>query len=164
MKLPNKLPELEHYLVSGSTTVYYLQKIIKYDNGLTESSIIGVWDSPNGDIDAAAQNVIRQEKDFCEYNKFVKPHTFTIRKIKATISEEVIESQSEHYGITHKFKSLECSNCHGNINYGDSIIVKHYDTHDKYFCCSDCLAEYEEADKYLPDDNEYDNLFIDEVN
>ena len=107
MKLPNKLPELEHYLVSGSTTVHYLQKIIKYDGGLTESSIIGVWDSPNGDIDKAAQNVIRQEKEFCEYNKFVKPHTFTIRKIKTIISEEVIESQSEHYGITHKFKSLE---------------------------------------------------------
>ena len=106
MNLPNRLPELEHYLVSGGTTIYYIQKIIKYDEGHTESSIIGVWDSPNGDIDKAAQKVIRQEKEFCEYNKFVKPHTFTIRKIKTIISEEVIESQSEHYGITHKFKSL----------------------------------------------------------
>lgn len=160
MNLPNRLPELEHYTISDNKTVYYLQKIIKYDEGLTESFIIGVWDSQNGDIDKAAQNAIRQEKELCEYNKFVKPHTFTIRKIKTTISEEVIESQSEHYGVAHKFKSFECANCHGNINYGDDIIVKHYDTCDLYFCCSDCLAEYEDADKYLPDDNEYDNLFV----
>ena len=163
MKLSSKLPELEHYTISDNKTIYYLQKIIKYDEGYTESFTIGVYDSQNGDIDKAAQNVIRQEKEFCEYNKFVKPHTFTIRKIKTIISEEVIESQSEHYGITHKFKSLECANCHGNINYGDDIVVKHYDTHDKYFCCSDCLAEYEDTDKYLPDDNEYDNLFVDRV-
>lgn len=117
MNLPNRLPELEHYITSDNKTVYYLQKVIKYDEGHTESSIIGVWDSPDGDIDKDAQNVIRQEKEFCEYNKFVEPHTFTIRKVKTTISFEAVESQSEHYGITHKFKQLECTNCHGRINY-----------------------------------------------
>lgn len=160
MYIPNRLPELEPYLVSGDKTVYYLQKIIKYDEGHTESFIIGMWDSPNGDIDKAAQNVIRQEKEFCEYNKFVKPHTMTIRKVKTTISSEAVESQSEHYGITHKFKQLECTNCHGRINYGDDIVVKHYTACDRYFCCSDCLAEFEEAEKYSPEDSpQYDELF-----
>ena len=158
--IPNRLPELEPQLVSGDKTVYYLQKIIKYDEGYTESFIIGVWDSPDGDIDKAAQNVIKQEKEFCKYNKFVKPHTMTIRKVKAIISSEVVESRSEHYGVDHKFRQLECTNCHGRINYGDSIIVKEYDTCDRYFCCNDCLAEYEDAAKYSPDDNEYDKLFI----
>lgn len=160
MNLPNRLPELEHYVTSDIKTVYYLQKIIKYDEGYTESFIIGVWDSPEGDIDKAAQNVIKQEKEFCEYNKFVKPHTITMRKVKTIISSEVVESRSEHHGITHKFRQLECTNCHGRINYGDDIVVKEYDTCDRYFCCSDCLAEYENADKYSPNDNEYDKLFI----
>lgn len=160
MYVPNRLPELEQQLISGNKTVYYIQKIIKYDEGYAESFIIGVWDSPDGDIDKAAQNVIKQEKEFCEYNKFVKPHTMTIRKVKAIISSKVVESQSEHHGINHKFRQLECTNCHGRINYGDSIIVKEYDTCDRYFCCNDCLAEYEDAIKYSPDDNEYDKLFI----
>ena len=159
MKFQNKIPELESYLVSGGKTVYYLQEIVKYGEGHSESHIIGVWDSPDGDIDKAAQNVIKQNKEFCEYNKFVKPHTMTVRKVKTVISQEVTESQSAHYGIDHKFKSLNCTNCHGLINYGDDIIVKHYDTCDKYFCCSDCLAKYEDATMYLPDDNEYDKLF-----
>jgi hypothetical protein len=161
MNLPNRLPELEPQLISGGKTVYYLQKIIKYDEGHTESFIIGVWNFPDGDIDKAAQNIIKQEKEFCKYNKFVKPHTMTIRKVKTTISSEVIESKSEHLGMSVKPKTLKCSNCDGNINYGDSLIVKHYDTCDRYFCCSDCLAEYEDMTaKYSPDDNEYDKLFI----
>lgn len=160
MNLPNRLPELEPQLISGGKTVYYLQKIIKYDEGHTESFIIGVWDSPDGDIDKAAQNVIRQDKEFCEYNKFVKPHTMTIRKVKTIISSEVVESKSEHLGMSVKPKTLKCSNCDGNIHYGDSLIVKHYDTCDRYFCCTDCLAEYEEAEKYSPEDSpQYDKLF-----
>ena len=159
MHLQNKLPELEQQLVSGDKTVYYLQKIVKYDGDYAESFIIGVWDSPDGDIDNAAQNVIRQEKEFCKYN-FVKPHTMTIRKVKAIISSEVVESHSEHYGTDRKIKHLECTNCHGRINYGDDVVVKHYDVCDRYFCCSDCLAEYEDAAKYLTGDSEYDKLFI----
>lgn len=159
MYTPNRLPELEQQLISGDKIVYYLQKIIKYDEGYTESSIIGVWDSLDGDIDKAAQNAIKQEKEFCEYNKFVKPHTFTIRKVKANISSEVVESRSEHYGTDHKFKCLKCSNCGGQINYGDDIVVKHYDTCDMYFCCNDCLAEYESATMCSPDDVNYDKLF-----
>lgn len=163
MKLQNKIPELEYSIVSDGKTVYYLQEITKYDEGYSESNIIGVWDSPNGDIDKAAQNIIKQNKEFCEYNKFVKPHTMTMRKVKATISSEVIESQSEHYGIDHKLKPIECTNCHGLIKYGDEVIVKEYDTCTRYFCCNDCLADYEEAVKYLPNDNEeYDKLFIKE--
>lgn len=160
MKLPNRLPELEQYLVSDNKTLYYLQKIIKYDEGYTESFIIGVWDSPDGDIDKAAQNVLRQEKEFCEDNKFVKPHTMTIRKVKATISLEVIESRSDHYGLQIKPKTLKCSNCNSNINYGDSLVIKHYNVCDRYFCCSDCLAEFEEAEKYSPEDaSTYNKLF-----
>jgi hypothetical protein len=155
MNLPNSLPELDINLESDSKTVYYLQKIIKYDEGYTESFIIGVWDSPEGGIDKAAQNIIRQEKEFCKYNKFVKPHTMTIRKVKAIISSEVVESRSEHYGVDHKFKKLKCANCHGLINYGEDVIIK--DTN--YFCCGDCLAEYEYATKCLFGDNEYDKLF-----
>lgn len=161
MKLPNKLPELEHYITSDNKTVYYLQKIYKYDSDIIQSFIIGVWDSPDGDIDKVAQNVIKQEKEFCDYNKFIKPHTFTIKKIKATISSEVIESQSDYYGIDHKFKPIECTNCHGLIKYGDEVIVKEYDTCNRYFCCNECLADYDEVVKYSPDDNEeYDKLFI----
>lgn len=161
MKLPNRIPELEQYFVSGYKTVYYLQEITKYDEGyLVESNIIGVWDSPNGDIDKAAQNIIKQRKEFCANNKFVKPHTMTMRKVKATISSEVIESQSEHYGKDHNVKHLECANCHGKINYGDEVVVKHYDTCDRYFCCIDCLAEFEDADKYSPEDeSQYNKLF-----
>lgn len=161
MKLPNRIPELEQYFVSGGKTVYYLQEITKYDEGRSESYIIGVWDSPNGDIDKAAQNIIKQRKEFCKCNKFIKPHIMTMRKVKATISSEVVESQSEHYGNTNKYKSLECTNCHGRINYGDEVIVKECDTCNRYFCCSDCLAEYENSYKLLSDDENYDKLFID---
>ena len=159
MKIPNRIPELAQHLVSGDNTVYYLQKITNYDEGYSESCIIGVWDSPSGDIDKAAQDLIKLNKEFCEDNKFVKPHTMIIRKVKAVISLELVESQSEHYGVNHKFKQHECTNCHCIINYGDIIIVKHYDACDKYFCCNDCLAEYEDATKHTPDDNEYDKLF-----
>lgn len=158
--IPNRLPELEPQLVSCDKTVYYLQKITKYDEGYTESFIIGVYDFLNGDIDKVAQNVIRQEKEFCEYNKSVKSHTMTIRKVRATISSEVVEAQSKHYGITNKFKPLKCLNCGGNINYGDDIVVKHHTTSDRYFCCTDCLAEFENAEKYSPEDSsQYDELF-----
>jgi hypothetical protein len=162
MKLPNRIPELEQYFVSGDKTIYYLQEITKYDEGHSESNIIGVWDSLNGDIDKAAQNIIKQRKEFCTINKFVKPHTMTMRKVKATISSEVVESQSEHYGINHKFKQLECTNCHGRINYGDDVVVKEYNTCNRYFCCNDCLAEYENSYKLLSDDENYDKLFIDD--
>jgi hypothetical protein len=161
MKLSNKSPELDPYLVSGANVIYYLQTIRKYDEGYTESFIIGVWDSPDGDIDEAAQKVIRQEREFCEGNKFVKPHTMAVRKIKVSISSEVVESRSEHYGVDRKLKPIECANCHGLINYGDEVIIKSYDTCDRYFCCNECLADYEEAVKYSPNDNEeYDKLFI----
>lgn len=163
MNLPNRLPELEQNLMSDSKTVYYLQKIIKYDEGHSESYIVGVYDSPSGDIDKAAQNIIKQNKDFCKYNKFVKPNTMTMRKVKATISSEVVESQSEHYGSANKYKPLECANCHGRINYGDEVVVKEYDTYNRYFCCSDCLAEYENSCKLLSDDESYDKLFIDDA-
>ena len=160
MSLPNRIPELDQNLVSSNKTVYYLQKIFKYDEGYTDTCILGVWDSPDGDIDKIAQKFINQEKEFCEYNKFVKPHTMTMRKVKATISSEVVESQSEHYGTDHSFKRLECTNCHGRINYGDEVVIKEYDTCDKYFCCSDCLAEYENSYKLMSDDENYDKLFI----
>ena len=160
MKLPNRIPELEQCFVSSDKTIYYLQEITKYDEGYSESNIIGVWDSQNDDIDNTAQNIIKQRKEFCEYNKFIKPHTMTMRKVKATISSEVIESKSEHYGTDHKFKHLECTNCHGLINYGDDVVVKEYDACNMYFCCSDCLAEYENSYKLLPDDENYDKLFI----
>ena len=158
MTLPpsNRISELDINLESDNKTVYYLQKIIKYDDGYTESFIIGVWDSPEGNIDKFAQNIIRQEKEFCEYNKYVKPHIMTIRKVKAIISSEVIESQSDHYGIDYKLKQLECANCHGLIKYGDDVIMK--DTN--HFCCNDCLAEYEGITRYSSDDSEYDKLFI----
>lgn len=161
MKLPNRIPELEQHFISGSKTVYYLQEITKYDEGHSESYIIGVWDSKDGDIDKAAQNIVKQRKEFCKCNKFIKPHVFTIRKIKATVSSEVVESQSEHYGNTNKYKSLECANCHGRINYGDEVVVKEYDTCNRYFCCNDCLAEYENSYKLLSDDESYDKLFVD---
>lgn len=160
MKLPNRIPELEQYYVSCDKTVYYLQEITKYDEGYSESNIIGVWDSPNGDIDNAAQNIIKQRKEFCEHNKFVKPHTMTMRKVKVVISSEVIESRSEHYGTDHSFKYLECANCHGRINYGDEVVIKEYDTCNRYFCCNDCLAEFENSYKLLSDDGNYDKLFI----
>ena len=162
MKFQNRIPELEHYIASGDKIVYYLQKIIRYDDGYTESFIIGVYNSPHGDIDKAAQNVIRQGKEFCKYNRSAKSHTLTIRKVKAVISSEVIESQSERHDLNHKFRQLECSNCHGQISYGDNIIVKEYDVCDRYFCCNDCLAEYEDAINYLPDNDKYDKLFIED--
>lgn len=160
MSLPNRIPELDQNLVSSNKTVYCLQEITKYDEGYSESHIVGIWDSPNGDIDKATQNVIKQNKEFCEYNKFVKPYTMTVRKVKMTISQEVIESRYDHYGLQVKPKILMCSNCNGNINYGDSLVVKHYDTCDRYFCCNDCLAEFEDADKYSPEDeSQYNKLF-----
>ena len=159
MKLPNKIPEIDQNLVFEYKSVYYLQKIIKYDEGSSESCVIGVWYSPDGDIDKALQDIIKQEKEFCERNT-VKPHTFTIRKIQAVISSEELWSRSEHYGNALKKNTLKCTNCDGNINYGDEVVVKKYEDGDKYFCCNDCLAEYEDATKYSPDDNEYDKLFI----
>lgn len=160
MKLQNKIPELEHYFVSGDKIVYYLQKIIKYDGGHTESYIIGVWDSPDGDIYKAAQNIIRQEKEFCEHNKFVKLHTMIISKVKTAICSKVIESISDHYSSNYNFKTLKCENCGKNINYGDEVVIKNYDTCDKYFCCNNCLAEYEDADYLSPGEIDYDDLFL----
>lgn len=160
MKTQNKIPELNRDLIFEYKTVYYLQKILKYDEGYSESRIIGVYNSQDGDIDEAAQDAIRQEKEFCKYNKFVKPHTLTIRKIKATISSEEIESTSDHYGSQTNRRALKCSNCNGCINYGDEVIIKKCESGDKYFCCNDCLAKYEDATICFPDDNEYDKLFI----
>lgn len=159
MKTQNKIPELDKDLISEYKTVYYLQKIFKYGEGYSESSIIGVWYSKDGDIDRAMQNAIRQEKEFRKYNKPVKPYTFTVRKVKATISSEEIGSKSEHYGSQTNHKVIKCSNCSGRINYGDEVIVKKYESDDKYFCSNDCLAEYEDASKCYPDDCEYDKLF-----
>lgn len=159
MKTQNKIPELNKDLMFEYKTVYYLQKIFKYDEGYSESSIIGVWYSQDGDIDEAMLNAIRQEKEFYKYNKSIKPHTFTIRKIKATISSEEIESKSEHYGSQTNHRVLKCSYCGGCINYGDEVLIKKYESDDKYFCCSDCLAKYEDATICFPDDNEYDKLF-----
>ena len=155
MSTPNRLPELDQNLVSSDKALYYLQKIIKYDNGHTSSYVIGVWKSPDGDIDKVAQNAIRQEKEFCEYNNFVEPHTMTIRKVKVDIHSTVLEAMSEHFDSKDKPKALKCSNCNGNINYGDRVIVKSKGLHDKYFCCYDCLAEYEDAVSYSSSDDSY---------
>lgn len=158
MKTQNKIPELDKDLISEYKTVYYLQKILKYDEGYTTSSIIGVWHSSEGEIDEAVQSIIRQEEATRRYNE-VKPRTLTIRKIKTTISSEEIESKSERYGSQTNHKALKCSNCSGRINYGDEVIVKKYESDDKYFCSNDCLVEYENATVCCPDDCEYDKLF-----
>ena len=159
MMLQNRIPELDKDLIFGYKTVYYLQKIIKYDEGDSESSIIGVWYSLDDDIDKAAQDAIIQVKELYKYNE-VKPHTLTIRKIKATISSEEIESKFEHFGDECKKKILKCENCSGNINYGDEVVIKRYESGDKYFCCNECVVEYEDATVCFPCDNEYDKLFI----
>lgn len=159
MKLQNRIPLLDQTLTSGDMTSYCLQQITKYDEGHSESNIIGVWDSPDGEIDEAAQKIIKKIKDFCKDNS-VKPHTMTLRKVKATISLEVVESRSEHYGLINKPKIIKCLNCGSNIHYGDSLIAKHYDTCDRYFCCTGCLAEFEDAVKYSPEDSStYNKLF-----
>lgn len=41
----------------------------------------------------------------------------------------------------------------------DEALTKKHDSNDKYFCCNDCLAKYEDATMYFPDDNEYNKLF-----
>lgn len=100
MKLPNRLPQLNYSKSSEEKTVYYLQQIIKYDDSdVEESSIIGVYDSKDGDIDAEAQKRSLEIKRFCEANKFtIKPHNFILRKIKVIVSSEVVESKLEHFG------------------------------------------------------------------
>lgn len=135
MYIPNKIPELDKDLIFGYKTVYYLQKICKYDEGDSESSIIGVWYSLDDDIDKAVQNTIRQLKEFYKYNE-VKPYTLTIRKVKATISSEEIESKSEHFSNEFKKKILKCEKCDGKINYGDEVIIKKYESGDKYFAAT----------------------------
>jgi hypothetical protein len=166
MTIQNKIFEVDQDLVYYDKTVYYLQKILKYDEGETISSIIGVWDSSEGDIDEAAQSTIRQEETLRRYKETlrryneVKPYTFIIRKVKADIHFKVIESESNYYGNTSKKNILQCANCNVNINYGDEVVIKKYESDDKYFCCNDCLAEYEDATTCFPDDNEYDKLFI----
>lgn len=97
MKLQNRIPILDQNLTSGDMTLYCLQKIVKYDEGYSESSIMGVWDSPDGEIDEAAQRFSKEIKIFSDYNS-VKPHTLTFRKVRATISLELVESRSEHFG------------------------------------------------------------------
>lgn len=158
MMIQNKIPELNRESLFEYKTVYYLQKILKYDDGYTTSSIIGVWHSSEGEIDEAAQSILRQEEATRRY-KEVKPRTLTIRKIKTTISSEEIESKSERYGSQTNHKALKCSNCSGCINYGDEVLIKKHESDDKYFCCNDCLAEYEGALTCYPDDCEYDKLF-----
>ena len=64
------------------------------------------------------------------FNKFIKPHTMTMRKVKATISSEVVESQSEHYGTDHSFKLISDIECiklcvDDNSNYAEGIMAYH---------------------------------------
>lgn len=100
MKLPNRIPQLGSSELSEEKSVYYLQRIIKYDDSdIEESSIVGVFDSPEGDIDAEAQKLSHEIKLFCEANKStIMPHNFILRKIKVIVSSEVVESKLEHFG------------------------------------------------------------------
>lgn len=74
--------------------------------------------------------------------------------------KELIEKLKEFKpDMKVKTKILQCANCKGNIIYGDEVIVKKYNADNKYFCCNDCLAEYEGTLTCYPDDNEYNKLF-----
>lgn len=77
-----------------------------------------------------------------------------------TVAELIEKLKEFKPDMKVKTKILQCANCNGNIIYGDEVIVKKYNADNKHFCCNDCLAEYEDASKFFPDDNEYDNLFI----
>ena len=159
MQVPNKLIELDYNKQSDNKEVYILQKIIEYKDR-TECIDAFVFDSckENDEIYKALENLRRTEKQFCDYNKYIKNHTCTYRIVKVKMGADTIYSVSDKYENNHNWKTLQCNNCNGNIYYGDDVVIKG----NKIYCCYDCLAEENDIEKLSSDDCEYDELFGDE--
>lgn len=168
MQVPNRIPELVHYSKFNKDKVYAIQRITEYDDGKVESSYIGIFDWNDPNIDEILQKSIENQwyinKQFCEENKYIKPHKYTLRIVEIDMTLKETFSKSDHFGMDHKWKTLKCDNCHGNICYGDPVIKNGNQT----FCCYDCLEESGYIQTYSPDESDedvqniYDKLFMTE--
>lgn len=158
MKTNKNLPVLERQCVAGTTWRYCVQKIVQYDDGKFEpySEYIGAWNSDTGDIDRAMEDIYRREKEFCDNNKYVKPFTFTLRKVAIECKMEVIDEMKDHFG-KDDYKTLCCAECGCAIQYGDDFLTDK-DT-GKIYCCSDCFVKSHNVIQHEMNNDDYRKYF-----
>ena len=159
MKLLNRLPNLECRSENGKDIIYALQVINCYDNKSIKDGSYYAHVSDNIEELKKYEEKHTLEYDrFCKSNTNIEPHLHTIRYVKFSIDSEVISSTSAHYGNDKKYKPIKCTNCKGNIEYGDEVVVYNKLT----FCCAKCVEDYGILDLYTHEDLGYDELFSDE--
>lgn len=159
MTLPNRLPNLECSSENGKDTIYALQVINCYDNKSIKDNSYYAYVSDNEEELKKYEEKITLDYDrFCKANTNIEPHLHTVRRIKFNVDMEVVKSTSTHYGKDKKYKPIKCTNCKGNIEYGDEVIVYNGSP----FCCAKCVEDYGVLDLYTNEDLGYDELFSQE--
>lgn len=156
MTLPNKLPNLDCSSENGKDIRYALQVINRYDNKSIKDDSYYAYVSDNREELKKYEEKITLDYDvFCKANPSIESHLHIIRYIKFIIDSEVVRCTSTHYGKDKRYKPIKCTNCKGNIEYGDEVIV--YD--DSPFCCAKCVEDYGILESYTNEDLGYDELF-----
>lgn len=156
MTLPNKLPNLDCSSENGKDIRYALQVINRYDNKSIKDDSYYAYVSDNREELKKYEEKITLDYDrFCKASPSIEPHLHIIRYIKFIIDSEVVRCTSTHYGKDKRYKPIKCTNCKGNIEYGDEVIM--YD--DSPFCCAKCVEDYGILESYTNEDLGYDELF-----
>ena len=159
MTLPNRLPNLECSSENSKDIRYALQVINCYDNKSIKDDSYYAYVSDN--IEELKKYEEKHTLDydrFCKANPSIEPHSHIIRYVKFNIDAEVVSSMSVHYGKDKKYKPIKCTNCKGNIEYGDEVVVYHGSP----FCCAKCVEDYGILESYTSEDLGYDELFSNE--
>lgn len=159
MKTNKNLPVLERQCVAGTTWRYCVQKIVQYDDGKFDpySEYIGAWNSDTGDIDRAMEDIYRHEKEFCDNNKYVKPFTFTLRKVAIECNMEVIGEKKDHFG-TDNYQPLHCAWCGRTIQYGDGFLTDAVT--DVVYCDAECFMACRGIVQHDSCDVDYESHFM----
>ena len=160
MKTNKTLPMLEKECISDTIWRFCIQKILKYDdtNYSVYSDYIGVWDSATGDIDKAMENIYRQEKEFCDNNKYIKPFTFTLRKVAVECKMEVIGNKIETHFGDNNYQPLYCAACGRTIQYGDGFLTDAMA--DVVYCDAECFMKSRNVIQHDSQDDDYESHFI----
>jgi len=152
------IPVLNSKLVAGTKWIFCIQKIIKYDDANEESysDYIGAWDSDTGDIDKTMESIYNREKEFCDNNKFVKPFTFTLRKVAIECKMEVVDKIEDHFG--NDYKQLQCNECGNIIQYGDDFVSD--PLNEFVYCSTECFMKSHNISLHESWNKDYDSNFI----
>ena len=158
MKYPDKIPVLSMTRTSEEKKLYGIQKICKYDDAdeVIYENYVGIFDSPDGDIDDTMKKIYNREKEFCENNKYVKPFKFILRKVAITCQLKEICKIEDHFG-DNSYEVMHCAECGSSIMYGDNFITDA--NTDAVYCCADCFMESHGVKVHESDDSDYESRF-----